>query len=115
MPGCLFDTIFVNCFGVILDPFRSVTSFCGIVAPQMRVNLRIWLKFVIGIMPGIIGTVTPFSPHSSLEIEEVFVVEEELGDHEVGSGTDFLAKVVPICLLVRRFNVPFGVPGNGDA
>lgn len=49
------------------------------------------------------------------EAMEALVVEEELGDEEIGSGLDFLLEVVQILLAVGTLDVPFGVGGGGDA
>ena len=59
----------------------------------LRSAPRRFARLTIGMMPGTIGTVMPAARARADEAEVVLVVQEELGDQELGAGVDLAPQV----------------------
>ena len=81
----------------------------------MLVKRLICSKFVIGMMPGMIGTSMPLARARSTNVEVVLVVEEELRDQELGARRDLVVAGAQVRLGVDRLRMHLGVAGAADA
>ena len=86
----------------------------GIVAPHSDVIRSSCLTFVIGMIPGTIGTSMPMSRARRDEVEVQRVVEEQLRDQELRARVDLLLEVVEVVLGARGVDVRLGEARRAD-
>ena len=57
----VLDPVILDGFRILFHGFKVEITESEIRAPHIFVNRTIWLKFVIGMIPGMMGTRTPLS------------------------------------------------------